>query len=57
MVDIGGGMSLHIHCVGHGTPTVVMDNGHGADGGSWGLVLGDIGRLTRTCVYDRPGIG
>jgi pimeloyl-ACP methyl ester carboxylesterase len=57
MVDIGGGMSLHVHCVGHGTPTVVVDNGHGADSGSWSLVLEDFGRITRSCVYDRPGIG
>jgi pimeloyl-ACP methyl ester carboxylesterase len=57
IVDMGGGTSLHLHCVGHGTPTVVIDNGHGADGGSWGLVLGDFGRTTRTCVYDRLGIG
>jgi pimeloyl-ACP methyl ester carboxylesterase len=57
MVDMGGGMSLHLHCVGRGTPTVVIDNGHGADGGSWELVLGDFGRITRACVYDRPGIG
>jgi pimeloyl-ACP methyl ester carboxylesterase len=57
MVDIGGGMSLHLHCVGRGTPTVVIDNGHGADGGSWDQVLGDFGRITRACVYDRPGIG
>jgi pimeloyl-ACP methyl ester carboxylesterase len=57
MVDIGGGMSLHLHCVGHGMPTVVVDNGHGADSASWDPVLGDFGRITRTCVYDRPGIG
>jgi len=57
MVDIGGGMSLHLHCVGRGTPTVIIDNGHGADGGSWELVLADFGRITRACVYDRPGIG
>jgi len=57
MVDIGGGMSLHIHCIGRGTPTVVMDNGLGADGGSWSNVLGEVGAVTRTCVYDRAGIG
>jgi pimeloyl-ACP methyl ester carboxylesterase len=50
-------MSLHIHCVGHGTPTVVMDNGHGATGGSWSAVLNDIGGVTRACVYDRAGMG
>ncbi len=57
MVDIGGGMSLHLHCVGHGSPTVVIENGHGADGTSWSLVQGDFGRITRTCAYDRVGDG
>jgi len=57
MVDIGDGMSLHLHCVGHGTPTVVLENGHGADGTSWSRVLGDLGRITRACVYDRVGDG
>jgi pimeloyl-ACP methyl ester carboxylesterase len=50
-------MSLHLRCVGRGTPTLVIDNGHGADSGSWGPVLDDFGRITRACVYDRPGIG
>ncbi len=57
MVDLGSGMSLHLHCVGHGSPTVVIDNGHGVDGGTWSYVLADFGRITRTCVYDRAGLG
>jgi pimeloyl-ACP methyl ester carboxylesterase len=57
LVDIGSGTSLHIHCIGRGAPTVVMDNGLGADGGSWSKVLAEIGAVTRTCVYDRAGIG
>ena len=57
IVDLGSGMSLHLHCVGHGSPTVVIDNGHGVDGGTWSYVLADLGRITRTCVYDRAGIG
>jgi hypothetical protein len=57
MVDIGGGMSLHLHCVGHGTPTVVMENGAGADGKSWSTVQNDFGRITRACAYDRLGDG
>jgi pimeloyl-ACP methyl ester carboxylesterase len=58
MVDIGNGMSLHFHCVGHGSPTVVIESGHGADGGiSWSRVLSDFGRITRACVYDRAGMG
>jgi pimeloyl-ACP methyl ester carboxylesterase len=57
MVDIGGGMSLHLHCVGHGTPTVLMENGAGADGTSWSTVLNEFGRITRACAYDRVGEG
>jgi pimeloyl-ACP methyl ester carboxylesterase len=57
MVDIGGGMSLHLHCVGHGTPTLVMENGAGADGTSWSTVLNEFGRITRACAYDRVGEG
>jgi pimeloyl-ACP methyl ester carboxylesterase len=57
MVDLGSGMSLHLHCVGHGSPTVVIENGQGVDGRFWSYVLADFGRITRTCVYDRAGIG
>jgi pimeloyl-ACP methyl ester carboxylesterase len=57
IVDLGSGMSLHLHCVGHGSPTVVIDNGHGVDSRFWSYVLADFGRITRTCVYDRAGIG
>jgi pimeloyl-ACP methyl ester carboxylesterase len=57
IVDVGNGMSLHLHCVGHGSPTVVIENGHGVDGRAWSYVLADFGRITRTCVYDRAGIG
>ncbi|MET0594841.1 MAG: alpha/beta fold hydrolase [Polyangiaceae bacterium] len=57
IVDIGSGMSLHLHCVGQGSPTVVIDNGHGVDSRFWSYVLADFGRITRTCVYDRAGIG
>jgi pimeloyl-ACP methyl ester carboxylesterase len=56
VVDIGG-TSLHIHCVGEGTPIVVLDSGLGNDGGVWGDVLPDISHFTRACVYDRAGMG
>ena len=46
------GMSLHLHCVGHGTPTVLMENGAGADGTSWSVVLNDFGRFTRERVQE-----
>jgi pimeloyl-ACP methyl ester carboxylesterase len=56
MVDIGG-LSLHIHCIGEGSPLVVMDAGLGSDGSVWKDVQLEVARSTRACVYDRAGMG
>jgi pimeloyl-ACP methyl ester carboxylesterase len=70
LIDIGG-RKAYIECVGTGTPTVVFEAGldpvGGASGRTWiGVeprpragrdVHATIGRLTRACTYDRPGIG
>jgi pimeloyl-ACP methyl ester carboxylesterase len=57
LVDIGGGLTLFLHCVGSGSPTVVLEAGLGADSFSWRDVQPQLGRITRTCSYDRAGIG
>jgi pimeloyl-ACP methyl ester carboxylesterase len=57
LVDVGGGRSLFLHCVGSGSPTVVLEAGFGADSFSWQDVQPDVGRGTRTCAYDRAGTG
>jgi pimeloyl-ACP methyl ester carboxylesterase len=56
VIDVGG-RSMHIHCVGRGTPTVVMEAGHGEGGGTWSGVQAEIGKQTRACAYDRAGLG
>jgi pimeloyl-ACP methyl ester carboxylesterase len=56
LFDIGG-RSLHLHCAGRGTPTVLLEAGHGADGGTWQRVQTDIAKQTRACAYDRAGLG
>ena len=56
-VAIGGGRSLYMHCVGSGSPTVVLEAGFGADTLSWQDVQPDVGHITRTCAYDRAGTG
>ncbi len=56
LIDIGG-RSLHLHCAGRGTPTVLMEAGHGVDGGTWLRVQTDIAKQTRACAYDRVGLG
>jgi pimeloyl-ACP methyl ester carboxylesterase len=57
LVDIGAGRSLFLHCVGSGSPAVVLEAGFGADASQWRDVQPDIGHDTRTCAYDRAGFG
>ena len=56
LVDIGG-LSLHLHCLGNGAPTVVMEAGLGNDGSVWKPVQLEVAQSTRACVYDRAGLG
>lgn len=55
-VDIGG-RSIYLDCRGEGSPTVVLESGMGGGAGSWGTVLDAMASTTRTCAYDRPGLG
>ena len=56
MVDVGG-YSLHINCVGEGSPTVVLDAGTGEMSANWVLVQRQVSGTTRVCAYDRAGMG
>jgi pimeloyl-ACP methyl ester carboxylesterase len=56
LVDVGG-YRLHIHCTGTGSPTVVIESGWGDMSASWGWVQPDVAKTTRTCTYDRAGMG
>jgi len=51
------GQSQWIRCSGTGSPTVVISSGLGAASTMWSKVLPGITALTRTCSYDRPGLG
>ena len=55
-IDIGG-YSLHIYCVGEGSPTVIMEAGLGNPSLAWTLVQPEIAKQTRVCGYDRAGLG
>lgn len=57
LVGIGGGRTLFLTCVGSGRPTVVLEAGFPGDSSVWQEVLPDLGRITRTCAYDRAGLG
>jgi pimeloyl-ACP methyl ester carboxylesterase len=56
MVDVGG-HSLHINCVGQGSPTVVLDAGSGEMSAHWVGVQRGVSGTTRVCSYDRAGMG
>ena len=55
-VDVGG-YRLHVHCVGEGSPTVVLDAGLGGFSLDWSLVQPELAATTRVCAYDRAGYG
>jgi pimeloyl-ACP methyl ester carboxylesterase len=57
LVRIGGGRSLFLHCVGRGSPAVMLAAGLSSDTASWRDVQPQLGRITRTCAYDRAGDG
>lgn len=56
LVDVGG-HRLHLHCLGQGSPTVVLDTGLGMPSASWALVQPAVAQWTRVCAYDRAGYG
>ena len=56
LVDVGG-HRLHINCTGSGSPTVIIEAGHGDWSTSWGVVQEEVAKTTRVCTYDRAGMG
>lgn len=56
LVDVGG-HQLHIHCTGDGSPTVVFEAPAIGMSAAWALVQPAAADTTRTCVYDRAGLG
>jgi len=56
LVEFDGKLS-HIHCIGQGSPTVVLEAGLDIGGSqTWTPVQSRIAETTRVCSYDRAGI-
>jgi len=55
-VDIGG-RSLNIYCSGNGSPAVILDSGGSAPGYSNMPLQKLLANETRTCWFDRAGLG
>jgi pimeloyl-ACP methyl ester carboxylesterase len=56
LVDVGG-HRLHLHCVGSGTPTIMLESGLGEGAAYWGWISTAVAREAQVCSYDRAGRG
>lgn len=54
LIDVGG-YRLHLNVAGEGSPTIVLD--HSLGGVEGYLLIEQISKLTRVCIYDRAGYG
>ena len=57
LVRLPNGRSLNLHCIGIGSPTVVLEAGIGGFAFDWRTVQGLMAGTTRVCAYDRAGLG
>lgn len=51
------GVALHLHCVGEGAPTVILEAGATGFAQMWARVQPELAARTRVCAYDRAGLG
>ena len=56
LIDVGG-YRLAIHCIGEGSPTVVLETGLGGPSEYWAPIQQEIAGLTRVCRFHRAGRG
>lgn len=54
---VADGRELSLVCRGEGSPTVILEAGDESGTEEWSLVQTDLAEVTRTCAYDRGGIG
>jgi hypothetical protein len=55
--DVGRGRHLYAECEGTGSPTILLESGDEDDLSAWRAVYPDLITETRTCRYDRLGLG
>ncbi len=52
-----GSFSMHIYCVGSGSPTVVLEAGNSEFSSAWAHIQARLSDSVRVCAYDRAGYG
>ncbi|MEQ9398725.1 MAG: alpha/beta hydrolase [Longimicrobiales bacterium] len=56
-VEVGPDRALWAECAGRGGPVVLLEAGAGSSAATWDTVWDELTALTRTCRYDRAGLG
>jgi pimeloyl-ACP methyl ester carboxylesterase len=51
------GHTMHLRCVGAGSPTVILEAGGFSFSDEWYWVQPELAKTNRTCAYDRAGMG
>lgn len=57
LFPVGDGRSLYLHCVGMGSPTLILEPGDGGDSQMMSPIADAFGATHRVCVYDRANKG
>ncbi len=57
LVRLPDGRRLNLICMGQGSPVVILESGGGNSAWAWSSVHYKIAATTRTCTYDRAGLG
>lgn len=55
-IDVGG-YSMHLYCLGEGSPTVILEAASQGTVSNWAWIQPELARTTRVCAYDRTGLG
>ena len=57
LIRLPDGRRINLFCMGTGAPLVVLEAGGFGATGTWRQVQYEVARTTRTCAYDRAGMG
>lgn len=49
--------TMHIYCVGEGSPAILLDAGQGGWSSDWAELMPQLSQENRVCAYDRAGYG
>ena len=56
LIDVGG-YRMHLHALGEGGPTVLLDSALAGSSLSWSEIQPEVARFTKALSYDRAGFG